>query len=257
MDFTKPETVLELANIRESLIRMEDTIVFNLIERAQFYKSESVYDQSKLSIAGFDGSFLDWFLLQNEKTQSKIRRYEAPDEVPFYPDQLEKPILPSLSYPKVLASYHKEINVNDEIKEYYIKSIVPKVAASEGEQSENVGSCAVCDMECLQSISRRIHFGKFVAECKFQNEKEKYTALIKARDAEGIDKAITNMAVEEKVLERIGSKTDTYTGPVLRWSQKVQGNLTKEIVTEIYKNCIIPLTKKVEVDYLLRRLEED
>ena len=32
----KPETVLDLANIRQALVRMEDTIVFDLIERSQF-----------------------------------------------------------------------------------------------------------------------------------------------------------------------------------------------------------------------------
>lgn len=257
MDFTKAETVLDLNNIRESLIRMEDTIVFNLIERAQFFKTESVYDASKLSIPGFDGSFLDWILLESERTQSKIRRYEAPDEVPFFPEELEDPILPPINYPKVLASYHKEVNVNDKIKDYYIKNVVPAVAASPYEQAENLGSCAMCDIECLQAISRRIHFGKFVAESKFQQEKERFTELIKNQDADGIDKAITNSAVELKVLERIGSKTDQYAAPSLKWSQKVQGDVTNELVMDFYKHCVIPLTKVVEVDYLLRRLEED
>lgn len=255
MDFTNKETVLDLNNIRESLIRMEDTIVFDLIERAQFYQQSPIYDSSKLEVPGFDGCFLDWVILQTEKVHSKIRRYEATDEIPFFPDELEKPILPPMELPQVLAAYHKEVNVNDEIKKYYIEKIVPAVAASPADQPENHGSVAITDLECLQAISRRIHFGKFVAESKFQSEPERFTKLIKARDSRGIDEAITNAAVEKKVLERIASKTDTYSGPVLRWSQKVQGKLTGDIVTSIYKELIIPMTKKVEVDYLLRRLE--
>lgn len=257
MDFTKRDTVLDLNNIREQLVRMEDTIVFNLIERAQFFASPSVYDPNKIPIPNFDGCFLDWLMMETEKTQSKIRRYEAPDEVPFFPDHLEDTILPPVQYPKVLASYHKEINVNADIKKYYIERIVGAVAAQQGDQPENVGSCAIADMECLQAISRRIHFGKFVAESKYQSEKEKFTALIKARDADGIDEAITNSAVERKVLDRIRSKTESYAAPVLRWSTKVQGNISGDTIEGIYKDCIIPLTKKVEVDYLLRRLEED
>lgn len=255
MDFTRKQTVLDLDNIRESLIRMEDTIVFDLIERAQFYEQKSIYDTSKLSVPGFDRCFLDWVIVETEKVHSKIRRYEATDEIAFFPDEVEKTILPPLNLPPVLAYYHKEINVNDEIKRYYVERIVPTVSAAPGEQPENHGSVAITDLECLQAISRRVHFGKFVAESKFQTEPERFGALIRAQDAKGIDDAITNSAVEKKVLERIASKTDTYSGPSLRWSQKVQGKLTGAIVGTIYKELIIPLTKKVEVDYLLRRLD--
>lgn len=79
----KPETVLDLANIRQGLVRMEDTIVFDLIERSQFFSSPSVYE-NKFSIPNFDGTFLDWALLQMEIAHSQIRRYEAPDETPFF-----------------------------------------------------------------------------------------------------------------------------------------------------------------------------
>ena len=37
-------TVLSLNNIREQLIRLEDTIIFALIERAQFAHNQSVYE---------------------------------------------------------------------------------------------------------------------------------------------------------------------------------------------------------------------
>jgi chorismate mutase len=112
-------------------------------------------------------------------------------------------------------------------------------------------------MDCLDSLSRRIHFGKFVAESKFRSDREKYTKLIKARDVTGIDEAITNEKVEQMVLDRIGSKAETYGAPVLRYSQMAQGEITSSIIVNIYKDCVIPLTKKVEVDYLLRRLEWD
>ncbi|ANB11622.1 chorismate mutase ARO7 [Sugiyamaella lignohabitans] len=136
--------------------------------------------------------------------------------------------------------------------------MIPMIAKSEEEQPENVGSCTLSDIELLQAISRRVHFGKFVAETKFLAEREKFTELIKARDSQGIDEAITNSAVEQQILDRLLLKAETYgTDPTLRYSQKAQGNIEPEAVVKIYKECIIPLTKKVEVDYLLRRLEEN
>lgn len=254
----KPETVLNLDNIRQALLRMEDTIVFDLIERSQFFSLPSVYEVNKYKIPGFDGSFLDWALLQMERTHSQIRRYEAPDETPFFPDQLLPLILPPINYPKVLASYSDEINVNDEIKKYYVEHVVGQVSCKDGDQQENLGSVSTCDIECLSAISRRIHFGKFVAEAKFQNDKEGYTKLILAKDASGIEKSITNSAVEEKILERLVEKGKSYgTDPSLRYSQNPQSKIKPELIAKIYKEWIIPLTKKVEVDYLLRRLEDE
>ena len=57
---------------------------------------------------------------------------------------------------------------------------------------------------------RRIHFGKFVAESKFQQETERMVELIKRRDDNGIREAITNAAVEKKVLERLRLKARAY-----------------------------------------------
>lgn len=79
-----------------------------------------------------------------------------------------------------------------------------------GETQENYGSAATCDVHCLQALSRRIHFGKFVAEAKFQQETERFVKLIKANDRKGIDEAITKPEVELKVLERLALKAKTY-----------------------------------------------
>lgn len=111
---------------------------------------------------------------------------------------LPSPILPSLGYPDVLAWYTRDVNINDIIKAVYIQMIVPLVSANKGDQLDSYGSTALCDLECLQALSRRIHFGKFVAESKFQSEKELFTKLIKDRDAKGIEKAITKPEVEAK-----------------------------------------------------------
>jgi len=258
MDFMKAETVLNLDNIRQALVRMEDTIVFDLIERSQFFSSPSVYEKNKFNIPDFQGSFLDWSLIQMEKVHSQVRRYEAPDETPFFPNEILPSILPPINYPKILAKYSDEINVNDEILKYYVEEIVPKVSCKEGDQLENIGSVSTCDIECLQAISRRVHFGKFVAEAKFQQDKETYIQLIKNRDADGIEKSITNVAVEEIILKRLIEKGKSYgTDPSLKYSQNPQSKIDPNVIAKLYKEWMIPLTKKVEVEYLLRRLEDD
>ncbi|ABN67369.2 ARO7 [Scheffersomyces stipitis CBS 6054] len=258
MDFTKPETVLDLNNIRQALVRMEDSIVFDLIERSQFFSSPSVYEPNKFKIPNFNGSFLDWALLQMERAHSQIRRYEAPDETPFFPNDLLPTILPSINYPKILANYADEINVNDNIKKFYVEEIVPQISCKEGEQQENLGSVSTQDIECLQAISRRIHFGKFVAEAKYQNDKPLYIKLIKEADVDGIEASITNSAVEQKILERLVIKAESYgVDPSLRYSQNPQSKINPQVIAKLYKDWIIPLTKKVEIDYLLRRLEDE
>ncbi|KAH3680287.1 hypothetical protein WICPIJ_008345 [Wickerhamomyces pijperi] len=258
MDFLKPETVLDLANIRDALVRMEDTIIFNFLERSQYFSSPSVYELGKFEIPNFQGSFLDWTLMNLERVHSQVRRYESPDEVPFFPDEILPPLLPSINYPKILASFSDEININDLIKENYIEHIVPLISTGSGEQPENLGSCTVCDIDNLQALSRRIHFGKFVAEAKFQNEREKYTKLIQEKDIAGIEEAITNSAVEERILLRLIEKGKAYgVDPTLKFSQNAQSKVSPEYLAKIYKDWVIPLTKKVEVDYLLRRLEEE
>jgi len=224
----------------------------------QFPLNGTIYKAGALRIPSSDLSFLDWTLCEREKLDSLIRRFQSPDEYPFFPDALQEPILQPLHYPKIL--HKNNVNVNDKIKKSYIESFLPVVCANfgredRGETEENYGSAATADINCLQALSRRIHFGKFVAESKFQTETEKYTKLIKAGDRDGIGAAITNEAVEKKVLERLRLKARTYgTDPSI--GAEGPGKINVDAVVTMYKDFVIPLTKEVEVEYLMQRLEE-
>lgn len=54
------------------LTRLEDTIIFGLIERAQFAHNPRIYESGTSGvkelkgIAEFEGSWLDWFLKETE-----------------------------------------------------------------------------------------------------------------------------------------------------------------------------------------------
>lgn len=97
---------LSLANIRQSLIRQEDTIIFSLIERAQFARNDVMYTRGGIPVPGYlpDGrqlSFLEYLLRETEQIHGKIRRYTSPDEHAYFPDCIPPLVLPPLSYPQV------------------------------------------------------------------------------------------------------------------------------------------------------------
>ncbi|PWY66110.1 chorismate mutase [Aspergillus heteromorphus CBS 117.55] len=257
IDLSDASKALDLANIRFQLIRLEDTITFHLIERVQFPLNAPIYHPNGVSIPGPPLSLLDYLLGEQERLQSRVRRYQSPDEYPFFPSKLEEPILAPLQYPKIL--HENDVNVNDTLKQRYIHDILPAVCPQfgredRGETQENYGSAATCDVSCLQALSRRIHFGKFVAEAKFRKEPERFVKMIKENDRVGIDEAITDAKVEQKVLERLALKAKTYgTDPGFQSENGPKINV--DAVVAMYKEYVIPLTKVVEVDYLMQRLK--
>lgn len=195
--------------------RLEDSIIFYLIERVQFPHNPSIYTPGAITIPNFAGSFLDWMLQQQETIHAQVRRYQAPDEYPFFPSDLpaNPPFLAPLTYPKLL--HPNNVNINDKIKKAYVEHIIPACCSrsdkeDRGEAKENYGSAAVADVNCLQALSRRIHFGKFVAEAKFRQEPERFTKMIQEKDIKGLEDAITKKAVEEQVLKRLELKAKTY-----------------------------------------------
>lgn len=236
---------LQLENIRSNLIRQEETIIFSLIERAQYKQNKIIYQEGKL--LDTQKSFLEYLLHMNEIVYAKVRRYTAPDEHPFTKD-LPQPIINSLKYDWPIKKTN--ININDKIFSLYIDKIIPQI--TEDGDCGNYGSSAVCDVASLQAISKRIHYGKFVAESKFLQDQENYSTLIMAHDRKGLIKKLTNANVEKKVLKRVKLKTSTYgqdptdTNPIYK--------IHPELVAKIYEEYIIPLTKEIEILYLLQRI---
>jgi chorismate mutase len=175
--------------------------------------------------------------------QSRVRRFASPDEYPFFPDALEEPILQPLQYPRIL--HKNDVNLNATIKKRYIEEVLPSACPDfgredRGETQENYGSSATCDVNVLQALSRRIHFGKFVAESKFQKDPENFVKMIKAGDREGIDAAITDAKVEQQVLARLRLKAEAYgNDPAL---PELRNKIKVDAVVNMYKVCC-PLSR--------------
>lgn len=102
---------------------------------------------------------------------------DSPDEYPFTnPAELPAPILKPKVYPQLL--HPNSINANASILSFYTRSIVPRITRQatlalaaakrangvvgdeEFEDDGNYGSAAFVDLEVLQAVSKRVHYGE-------------------------------------------------------------------------------------------------
>jgi len=129
----------------------------------------------------------------------------------------------------------------------------------EYEDDGNYGSAATLDVEVLQSISKRVHYGKFVSESKFAEDPATFIPHILQRNSEALEDLITKPEVEKRLLLRLRKKAATYAQDIVDGDSKDVNSKANKIdvdgVVDLYESYIIPLTKEVEVDYLLGRLD--
>ncbi len=241
---------LLLKNVRQVLIRQEETIIFALLERAQFLANAKVYEPGAFGEATEGESLCGYMLRETEKLHAGMRRYTSPDEHPFF-DNLPEPILPALTWQENPLKSNN-INHNAEIRSIYEERIIPAVCAA-GDDSQ-YGSSAVCDVICLQALSRRIHYGKFVAESKYQHNPELFQPIISSADRTALFMAITDETVEQQVLERVAEKAAAYGSDAAAETQPA--NPCAKTITTVYRDIIIPMNKQVQVEYLLERLDK-
>lgn len=297
----KTADVLSLDSIRSTLIRQEETIIFALIERAQFRRNSIAYQKGGFgdlgiptgSIGSSDEklSFLEYMLVGTEVLHCSVRRYTSPEEHAFFPERLPQQgkthmgALPSLDYPQDLLSGDggaSQVNFNPILLEKYVDVIIPALA--ECGDDEQHGSTILADIAVLQALSKRVHYGKFVAESKYRSDPEGYQRLVDAGDAEGVMELLTNSLVEKKVLRRARLKAATYgREPLLTELPPIEeqetssvvaaaaasavvaalealgeekgekGKVDPSVIESVYEKIIIPMTKDVEVAYLFRR----
>ena len=245
MDATQTvHPLLRLDHARQVLVRLEETIVFALIERAQFHRNAAIYRGGAFPALADDESLMGHLLRETERIHAAMRRYTSPDEHPFF-DGLPPPRLPppaqggSPLRPNV-------VNLNAELRPAYEREIVPSLCAA-GDDGQ-YGSSAVCDVACLQALSRRVHYGKFVAEGKRRQEPERFAALARSGTDDELLAAITCADVEQAVLDRVRRKAGAYAAELRRSGETNAPDA--ERIADVYARWIIPLNKRVQVAYL-------
>jgi chorismate mutase len=235
-----------LPTIRRHLIRQEETIIFALIERAQWQRNARVYQAGEKLIPDDSLSFFDYFLRETERLHARVRRYTSPDEHPFF-DDLPDPVLAPMDFePSIQLN---SVNHNAVIKQAYLERMLPLIC-DPGDDG-NYGSSATCDVAAVQALSKRIHFGKFVAEAKLRADREGYMRLIHADDRDGIAELLRNRAVEARILQRVALKAATFGQDIDETPKGDSHKICPEAIVEIYQSFIIPQTIAVEVDYLM------
>ena len=84
-----------------------------------------------------------------------------------------------------------------------------------------------------------------------------YEMLSKFQDRDALMKLLTFKAVEETVKKRVEKKARTFAEEVSLNSTESDGKykIDPPLVSRLYDEWIMPLTKVVQVEYLLRRLD--
>lgn len=234
---TNRSTNISLAEIRETLERAEDSIIFALLERSQYL------DQTNSSVS------LDLLKL-TEIAQAQAGRYACPEETPFTcPDnsrysQYQSETPPTHRLDHYLSAHHYTINYNAKLLQYYFSTLLPNI--SEAGQDPNPGSAAVADIALLQAVSRRIHLGKVVGESKLRRDAT-FGSLQNQSDQDILDH-ITDEPREKVVMDRVTRKAEQYLA-VFQTSHH-PSRLTPKSIATFFHEFIIPVTKAVQVDYL-------
>lgn len=239
----------DLERITTLLEGLEETIIFKLIDRAQFRHNPVVYLPGR---SGFTGaarqSLFSLRLRFQEEMDARFGRFCVAEERPFcsrLPRPRRKVHLPPTG---LCIEDINAVNLSAKIMPAYL-GLVP-LLCRKGDDA-NYGSSVEHDVYALQAIARRIHYGAlYVAESKFLRDKRLYTRLMRAKDAGGLLALLTRPDIEDRIVERIRAKVCSAQARVNRTSRHV---VDPDVVLGFYRDCIIPLTKEGEVKYLLNR----
>lgn len=131
-------------------------------------------------------------------------------------------------------------DVEEKLFSFYFSKILFENCAN---KDLDVSSILAKDLNLLSLVTERLLLGISVAQAKFQSEPELYQKLAKENNKKEIMRKLTNSEVEEKILFRIEEKA--------KQLNFLNPDFKPEVAVVFYRDCIIPLTKEIELDYLL------
>lgn len=242
---------MNLQDIATKLESLEETIIFRLIDRAQYHYNAATYEKGLFNfgseVAG--PSLLDHKLRFSEETDAVLGRYTVSEERPFFENL--PPVasnMKSNNTEELFIADFEIINLTSKIKTSYLE-LLPEI--TQRGDDKQYGTTAECDIATLQAISRRIHFGSFyVAESKYLGNPIEYQRRVAANDKAGLMELLTRKEVEERIIKRIEEKVfhiQEVSNPDIR--TMVDG----KVIASFYKDVVIPLTKEGEILYLQNR----
>jgi chorismate mutase len=243
------DTTIHLSYIAARLEALEETIIYKLLDRAQFAINKSAYLPGQ---SGFTGnvkdSLFDIRLSTHETMDAQFGRFSVPEERPFTQRLPESKRKVSIDTSFLLISDFNRVNLCNEIKTAYL-DLLPKLCHQDDDAQ--YGSSVEHDVFAVQSISRRIHYGSFyVAECKFRSAPDEYSRMIGNNDRDGLLDKLTRKDVEEQIITRVFEKICSIQRDVNKLVRQV---IDPQSIVTFYHDTIIPLTKEGEILYLMNR----
>jgi chorismate mutase len=228
--------------VRPKLMSLEDSIIFHILERAQFKSNDDIYLPGKIQGVPEGKSFFGFLFDETEQLYAKMGKFQNPEEYPHTPSSLE-PIVKRKAAKGFIDK--PRLNFNKEIIDAYMDFM--RGVCQKGDDGE-YGSSTVCDICVIDYLSRRIHIGTQVAEAKFLSDPEAYREMILSEDESGIIEKLTDKNVELNIHQRVQLKTEYF--------QKISGECDKtrkfvepKVMKELYERLIIPITIQVELAY--------
>lgn len=240
---------LDLEYIASRLEGLEETVIFKLIDRAQFKQNDQAY---QIGASGFSNEphqcLFDLRMLHQEHMDALFGRFFVPEERPFNNNLPEAKRIVHLQATGLSIANLDIVNMTAAIKATYLALL--KSLCQPG-SDEQYGSSVEHDVYAIQAIARRIHYGAlYVAESKYQRNPVVYQTHIEAQDTASLLALLTRTDVENRIIERVRAKV---AATQERVNHLVRNIVNTDAVVDYYHNTIIPLTKQGEVAYLLNR----
>ncbi len=242
---------LDLNLIAAHLEGLEETIIHRLIDRAQFATNPRAY---RVGESGFEGagekSLFDIRLRYQEEMDAAFGRYRVPEERPMHRDL--PPPRRTVRPPETPLQIddHDLVNVTPEIVAGYL-GFLPRLCDVAPADDGQYGSSVEHDVLAIQALGRRVHYGAlYVGESKYRSAARAMDTLLQSGDRDGVLRHITRPEVEERIVRRVAQKVDYVQAPI---NTAVRRRIDPNLVLDLYRDLIIPLTKEGELRYLFNR----
>jgi chorismate mutase len=125
------------------------------------------------------------------------------------------------------------------IRPVYVSKVLPMLCKP-GEDAD-CRKCISTDSSCLNALVQRLNLSVHVAALKKEEIPEALRKPIEFKDAERLEVAITNQAVENEVIKRTLDMAREQFG----------SNEVQERIANLYMEWVIPVSRKIQVHDLL------
>ena len=168
-----------LPMIRNRLERSAVGIVLAFSERAEHPTNPNIYlrkENGGVPLKFSDGDFSTAFRRGREIFDAGFGRFKDNRQHPFFPESANAPLMVVRNFDEQVP---RTVNKNKEIARAYF-NILRRLCVR-GDDGE-YGETASADLDCLQRLSFRIHYGEIVAERKFLDHPEIFRPLMVGKE---------------------------------------------------------------------------